>query len=145
MSIKKSIMLSDETVAYINSRHRAEDGELRWSAAVNGAVDTLRQIIRPALPTLPMPAWLLLLNAHCGHFFDWRPVGPLRLASDIMDDLGVLSLDELDAETGALIRQIHGLSQIEQLAVFEVIKIYWANTRHECSLSEQISACVELL
>ncbi|MFL9704642.1 hypothetical protein [Aeromonas veronii] len=141
MGLKKSVMLSDNTLDYISSRHRDADGEPRWSAAVNGAVDTLRAIYRSSVPDLNEKAWNLLLNAHAGHFFDWRPISPMRLASDIMDDLGVISIESLTEGDAEAVRTIHGLSQIEQLAVFEVIRIFWAGERTEETLMGMIAAC----
>lgn len=141
MGLKKSVMLSDNTLDYISSRNRDADGEPRWSAAVNGAVDTLRAIYRASVPDLNERAWNLLLNAHAGHFFDWRPIAPMRLASDIMDDLGVISIESLTEGDAEAVRTIHGLSQIEQLAVFEVIRIFWAGERTEETLMDMIAAC----
>ncbi|SIR39653.1 hypothetical protein SAMN05880558_11314 [Aeromonas sp. RU39B] len=141
MGLKKSVMLSDDTVAYINARHKQEEGEPRWSAAVNGAVETLRSLYRSNIPALNERAWNLLLNAHSGHFFDWRPSAPMRLASDIMDDLGVISIESLSDDDAAAVRTIHGLSQIEQLAVFEVVRIFWAHERNSGSLMDMIEDC----
>lgn len=141
MGLKKSVMLSDETVSYISARHKDAEGELRWSAAVNGAVDTLRSIYRANSPTLTERAWRLLLNAHAGHFFDWRPGAPMRLASDVMDDLGVISIESLSQEDADAVREIHGLSQIEQMTAFEVIRIFWATTNKSGDLMEMVENC----
>lgn len=131
MSIKKSLMISDSTLDYINARTKADTSDVRWSHEVNKAFSQLGWTMRQALPDLTHGEWELLLNVYAGTWLDdFAP--PFRIASDIMDHFGAVDLSTLDEDTQAVIRRMHGLSQVEQLAVMDFIQKYWSNDWSHC-------------
>lgn len=128
MSLKKSVMLSDETLAFISARTRdTGDTDIKWSQAVNGAFSELSRLYGQLLPDLSQQEWTLILNAYNGHFFDQNS-HRISIASCIMDDLGEVSFEDLDDETAAAVRRIHGLSQPEQAAVLDMVKKFWGGS-----------------
>jgi hypothetical protein len=153
MGIKKSVMLSDHTVAYIDAR-RKHDGEevdgdkpsLKWSAPVNAGFAELSWLTRQLCPELSIKAWHLLLDTYAGHFFDdLMPVhSPFRLASDILDHYGEISIEAFEKEEAEAIKSIHALSQPQQYAASQVIRIFWSQN-WDGSLSEIIEKIKTML
>ena len=153
MGIKKSVMLSDQTVAYIENR-RKYDGEevdgdkpsFKWSAPLNAGFAELSWLTRQLCPELSVRAWHLLLDAYAGHFFDDQmPVrSPFRLASDILDHYGEVSIEAFNPEDAEAIKSIHALSQPQQYAVSQVIRIFWAQ-KWDGSLEEIIEKIKPML
>lgn len=154
MGIKKSVMLSDQAIEFMGSRTNKhfEDAELesgaqpsfKWSEQVNSAFHDLSWLTRELMPDLSDAAWILLLNAYNGHFFEPRLITPLRLAQDCMEYLGCIDLASLDEETAGAIRTIHALGQPQQYAVYQAVRIYWAN-EWDCSVQDSIAKIKTML
>jgi len=127
MATKKSVFLGDVTVNWINITTidtNAEDGP-KWSEGINATFEQFRYLIKTSLPELSQEEWQIILNTYAGSYFPAHGV-PARIASDIMDDLGVISIDALDPELADLVKKMHGLSQPEQLAVLYFVQIFWS-------------------
>ena len=107
MGIKKSIQLSEQAVAYVQARQMSSADEssefpsLSWSSALNGATADLSRLLGQLVPDLDDTTWVELFNAYAGHYFGGPTIAPFRLASDVMDLYGVISIDELEPEIAA--------------------------------------------
>lgn len=131
-SVKKSVMFSDQTVAYIKARTR-EENEISWSQALNEGFKALAWVTKQSLPELSAKEWGMLLNVYAGCIVEFTP--PFRIASDMMDDRGEISietLDKVDPGYAALVRKMHGLSQIEQFAVLDFVQKFWSRSWNDC-------------
>ena len=122
-SIKKSVMLSEGTLDYINARVRHES-EIGWSEVLNEGFKALKWLSAQALPDLTPDEWQYLLNAYSGCMMSFSP--PYRIASDLMDDAGAVSIEELTPEYAALVKKIHGMTQVQQYAIQDFIIKFWA-------------------
>lgn len=127
MSIKKSLYLSDLTENWITATSGGDE-DPAWSASVNATFEQFRYLLGQALPNLSRKEWTALLNIYAG----WRAPCyslPIRIASDIMDDAGTVDISRLPDDTRALVHKMHGLSQLEQLAVLYFVQIFWSTDR----------------
>ena len=147
MGIKKSIQLSEQAVAYVQARQMSSADEssefpsLSWSSALNGATAGLSRLLGQLVPDLDDTTWVELFNAYAGHYFGGPTIAPFRLASDVMDLYGVISIDELEPEIAAAVRQLHALSQPQQYAAYEMARVFWAQSQSLTgSLSENLAA-----
>lgn len=123
-SMKKSVMFSDKTVNYIQSRTRYES-EIAWSQALNEGFKALSWITRQALPELTTGEWTIILNVYAGTWIEFHP--PFRIASDIMDNFGEVDITQLDDDIADLVKKVYAMSQIEQFAIMSFVQIFWAN------------------
>lgn len=122
MGTKKSLMLADATVRYMQDRTR--DGEdILWSQMINEGFKQLSWITQQSLPVLTPAEWEILLNVYAGSWLEFQP--PFRIASDIMDNFGALELSQLESAVADLAKKMHALTQVEQYAVMEFIRIFW--------------------
>lgn len=124
MGTKKSLMLADATVRYMQNRTR--DGEdILWSQLVNEGFKQLSWITQQSLPVLTPAEWEILLNVYAGSWIEFQP--PFRIASDIMDNFGALELSQLEPAVADLAVKMHKLSQVEQYSVMEFVRIFWTH------------------
>jgi hypothetical protein len=135
MSFSKKINLSPQNRAFIENLGKdtdlADDDQNsgpQWTITINAALTNLQHIIISALPDLDDQEWQTILNCYAGTFFDGTPHTPARIASDLMDNIGAESLDELQPEYRALVEKIHALSQAEQLAILYFSQAFWAKS-----------------
>lgn len=126
MSTKKSVFLSDVTVDWIESTtkkdHPASDGP-KWSEAINATFEQFRFLLRTSLPELSADEWQTILNVYAGCYFPAHGV-PARIASDMMDNVGAVDINELSEDYAALVRKAHAMSQVEQLAVLYFVQMF---------------------
>ena len=122
MPIKKSIMVSDTTLKFIQDRHK--DDNFSWTEAINAPIHDLNTLIKLHLPELSENDWLTIIDAYSGFLFQ-PMMFPLRIASDIMDHYGVVDISKLDSKLQETIKRVHGLSQIEQYAVLDMVRWFW--------------------
>lgn len=154
MGIKKSVMVSDQALAFMEARTNPhiDGGEqesgsqpsFKWSEQINGAFHELSWLTRSLVPDLSTDAWVLLLNAYNGHFFESRMITPLRLAQDCLEYLGCIDISSLDETTAAAIQSIHALPQPQQYAAYQTVRVYWAN-EWDCSITESITRIKSML
>lgn len=128
-SIKKSLMISEDTFNYIDARTKHE-ADITWSQAVNEGFRALKWLTDEALPELDVLQWHHILNVYSGTLLEFRP--PFRIASDIMDDAGAISVDEVSPMVADLVRRTHNMSQLEQFAVLDFVQKFWAGEWSEC-------------
>lgn len=132
-SIKKSVMFSDGTQKYIAARTRAED-EIAWSQSLNEGFKALKWLTDQALPELAAAEWQVILNAYAGSIISFDP--PYRVASDLMDDVGAISIEDLEPSYAALVKKIHGMSQLEQYAIMDFVQKFWSRDWNGMSWDE---------
>ena len=129
MGIKKSVMISDQTLNFIEERTNCE---IAWSKAVNGAFSNLQLLINLNMPNLSDKDWRIVLDVHSGNINLFDSVSyPFRLASNVMDHYGVIDLNDLVPEIQMTVKKLHGLTQAEQYAVYDVVGRFWAKNWSE--------------
>jgi len=121
MGIKKSVFLSDQTEAIIRKMSR-DDPE--WSRIINQTLSAADWVFRQSLPEFTPAEWQVILNTYAGTC-DSLQVQPYRVASDLMDDLGLLDVN--DHPNADLVKRIHGMTQAEQFAILTFVQIFWSN------------------
>ena len=127
MSELKKIYMTDQTLRFISVRTKCQDESPSWSAAVNSGFTALEFFYRDNMPELTFNEWLMILNAYCGTAMDHLHL-PVNMASDIMDDLGADSLDQLDETYQLIIKHIASLTQGQQLAALDLVQRFWSIT-----------------
>lgn len=122
MSIKKSVMITDqaEKIMLANTR---DDGPIAWSQQVNRALIVNDWLFRQCLPELSAEEWQTVLNAYAGTTGSLE-VPPYRVASDLMDDLGLI--DVADHPMPELVKRLHAMDQAQQFAVLQFVERFWA-------------------
>jgi hypothetical protein len=123
MGIKKSVFLSDQTEQIIRKMSR-DDDHPQWSNVINQTLAAADWVFRESLPELTPAEWQVILNAYAGTC-DTLQVQPYRIASDLMDDLGLIAVD--DHPNADLVKRIHGMSQAEQFAILTFVQLFWSN------------------
>jgi hypothetical protein len=128
MSSKKSVFLSTRTVEWIESTTKKDshDQGPKWSEALNATVDQFRFLLKSELPDLTMDEWTVILNVYTGCYFPAHSV-PARIASDMMDNVGAVDLAELSPDYAEMVKKIHALTQIQQLAILYFVQIFWSS------------------
>jgi hypothetical protein len=127
MATKKSVFLADHTAGWIEittQKYGFEEGA-KWSEAINATFEQFRYLIKTSLPELTVDEWTIILNVYTGCYFPAHGV-PARIASDMMDNVGAVSLEELSPEYAELVKKVHAMTQIEQLAILYFVHIFWA-------------------
>jgi hypothetical protein len=124
MPVKKSVFINDKTAAWIATTTTEGGAAPTWSESINTTFRQFSYLLKDALPEFTDAEWEFIAN-----IYETRKAPahqcPARIAGDIMDSLGIISLDhEPNAE---LIKRLHGMSQTEQMAVLYFIQIYWLN------------------
>lgn len=142
MSIKKSIMISDQTVNFLNSRSK-EDSYISWSQGINSAVVELDAVYADLLPRvmdkLTSDDWQVILDTYSGCLLN-PVVMPQRIASDIMDNYGVIEVTALPEACQNAVRTVHGMSQSEQLAIMHLVRRFWATqAKKDETLAEMVA------
>ena len=125
-SVKKSVMFSESTVAYIHARSR-DDNDVAWSKALNEGFKALAWVTKQALPKLTKEEWKMILDVYPAYGTEFLP--PFHIASDLMhdrDELSIENLEKKEPEYAALVRKIHGFSQIEQFAIIDFVQRFLA-------------------
>jgi len=128
-SIKKSVMLSEKMQNYIAARQRLEneDDDYAWSRGVNAPCSALIWITNQVLPDLTEYEWQCVLNVYNGHHFDDNIHNWTGIAGCMMDDVGAISIEELEPNYAEVVKKMHKLSAIEQYAVMDMTRKFWAN------------------
>lgn len=129
MSHKKNVYFSDESHQIVKNRHSdRESGFVSFSAVTNEITQRYQWIMTAALPELSNDEWTAILNVYAGCIMSKRPTQP-RIASDMMDNVGAEDFELLERNNpdyAALVKKIHELSLVEQLAVYDFVQQYWA-------------------
>jgi hypothetical protein len=118
-STKKSLMLWLSTIAYFAAR--TKDGAvIEWTEATNTSVQHLAWLCGELTPDFTVSEWGMLTNVYARRGVTLTP--PYRIASDILDGAGVISLEELSPQYAALAKKAKTLSQPAQFAALDVVR-----------------------
>ena len=118
-STKKSLMLWLSTIAYFAARTK-DGAAIEWTEATNASVKHLEWLSRELTPDFTVSEWGMLTNVYARRGVTLTP--PYRIASDILDSAGVISLDELSPKYAALAKKARALSQPAQFAALDVVR-----------------------
>ena len=124
MSMKKSVMLSDHTVAIMQSMtdKRDQGSKIAWSNLINRSLVVNDYLARVSLPDLTDDEWTVILNAYAGCVGSIENP-PFRVASDLMDDQGLVDVEQ--HSNPDLVKRIHSMSQSEQFAILVFVEKFW--------------------
>lgn len=117
---KKSIHISDVAELYITDR--TPQGENKnYSAHINNALNQLAHLSKSEKPLLENQEWVELYNVYAGSDLT-RLVLPFDLADDLKAHYGTLPKD-----LTALYDKLAGMTQAQQFAVIDAVRLFWAN------------------
>lgn len=117
---KKSIHLSGAAEQYIADR-TAQAEKPNLSAHINNAFEQLAHLTRAEKPELSKSEWVELYNVYAGSDLT-RLVMPFDLADDLRTHYGTLPQD-----LTALYNKLAGMTQAQQFAVLDAVRVYWAS------------------
>lgn len=117
---KKSIHLSGAAEQYIADR-TAQAEKPNLSAHINNAFEQLAHLARVEKPELSKSEWIELYNIYAGSDLT-RLVMPFDLADDLRTHYGALAQD-----LTALYNKLAGMTQAQQFAVLDAVRVYWAS------------------
>jgi len=125
MSTKKSVLLTDRTVEIMqaSTSQRDPDAAIAWSNQINRAVIINDWLFQSSLPDLSAEEWQVILNTYAGTIGSVEHP-PYRVASDLMDDLGLIDVD--DHPNADLVRRLHYMSQSQQFAILVFAERFWS-------------------
>lgn len=138
MSIKKSVILTDFSHEFMKKRTRNlgnndtdnADEPITWSRFINESINILEYLSKTELPELTSEECQIILNTYAGCFIELVP--PFRIASDIMDDLGVVDLQNLAPEIANFVKKVHGFTQAQQFSILDFVRKFWVRDRSDC-------------
>ena len=117
---KKSIHLSGAAEQYIANR-TAQAEKPNLSAHINNAFEQLAHLTRAEKPELSKSEWVELYNVYAGSDLT-RLVMPFDLADDLRTHYGTLPQD-----LTALYDKLAEMTQAQQFAVLDAVRVYWAS------------------
>lgn len=121
---KKSIHISDVAELYITDR--TPQGENKnYSAHINNALNQLAHLSKSEKPLLGNQEWVELYNVYAGSDLT-RLVLPFDLADDLKAHYGTLPKD-----LTALYDKLAGMTQAQQFAVIDAVRLFWASGEDE--------------
>ena len=117
---KTAVNLSKNALQYITDR--TQQGEQKGlSAHINNAFEQLAHLARVEKPELSKSEWIELCNIYAGSDLT-RLVMPFDLADDVRTHYGTLP-----QELTALYDKLAGMTQAQQFAVLDAVRVYWAS------------------
>ena len=122
MGTKKSLMLADETVKFIENKNTKSD--VSWSYEVNDAISRLSTIYNDIRPELSLRQWEIILGVYDG--VKVKIESKVRIASDVMDSYDAVDISNIPKDAQETVRLLHNMSQSQQIAVLDVVERYWA-------------------
>lgn len=117
---KKSVHISQTAEIYISNRTLQGESK-NYSAHINNAFEQLAHLTRAEKPELSKSEWVELYNVYAGSDLT-RLVMPFDLADDLRTHYGTLSQD-----LTALYNKLAGMTQAQQFAVLDAVRVYWAS------------------
>ena len=139
---KRSIYVQPATKDFITATTSAGDDGPKWSNGINTAIEQYRWLLAKSLPDLSTQDWERILSTYAGSYMPAHRL-PARIASDMMDDMGEISLDAVEKslpEKADLIKKVYAMTQIEQMAILYFVQIFWLNDWSHCQDFEQIKS-----
>lgn len=117
---KTAVHLSKTALQYVTDR--TQQGEQKGlSAHINNAFEQLAHLTRAEKPELSKSEWVELYNVYAGSDLT-RLVMPFDLADDLRTHYGTLPQD-----LTALYNKLAGMTQAQQFAVLDAVRVYWAS------------------
>lgn len=117
---KTAVHLSKTPLQYVTDR--TPQGEQKGlSAHINNAFEQLAHLARAEKPKLSKSEWVELYNVYAGSDLT-RLVMPFDLADDLRTHYGTLPQD-----LTALYNKLAGMTQAQQFAVLDAVRVYWAS------------------
>jgi hypothetical protein len=117
---KTAVNLSKNALQYITDR--TQQGEQKGlSAHINNAFEQLAHLARVEKPELSKSEWIELCNIYAGSDLT-RLAMPFDLADDLRTHYGTLPQD-----LTALYDKLAGMTQAQQFAVIDSVRVYWAS------------------
>lgn len=117
---KTAVNLSKNALRYITDR--TQQGEQKGlSAHINNAFAQLAHLAHAEKPELSKSEWVELYNVYAGSDLT-RIALPFNLAEDLITHYGTLPQD-----LTALYDKLAGMTQAQQFAVIDSVRVYWAS------------------
>lgn len=116
---KRSIHISEKTealIGFLSDENR--NGRKNYSGSINAGLLMLEALMAQSKPEFSEEEWVYLCKVYCAVEF----MMPIRIASDIMDDVGIYDISKIDAVGRSLIEKISTMSQCQQAAILWEIK-----------------------
>ncbi|WP_109133531.1 hypothetical protein [Aggregatibacter kilianii] len=121
---KTAVHLSKTALQYVTDR--TPQGEQKGlSAHINNALEQLAHLAQTEKPKLSKSEWVELYNVYAGSDLT-RLVMPFDLADDLRTHYGTLPQD-----LTALYDKLAGMTQAQQFAVLDAVRVYWASGEDE--------------
>ena len=117
---KKSVHISQTAEIYISDRTLQGENK-NYSAHINNAFEQLAHLTRAEKPELSKSEWVELYNVYVGSDLT-KLVMPFDLADDLRTHYGTLPQD-----LTALCNKLSEMTQAQQFAVLDAVRIYWAS------------------
>lgn len=117
---KKSVHISQTAEIYISDRTLQGENK-NYSAHINNAFEQLAHLTRAEKPELSKSEWIELFNVYAGSDLT-KLVMPFDLADDLRTHYGTLPQD-----LTALCNKLSEMTQAQQFAVLDAVRIYWAS------------------
>nr|DAP82253.1 MAG TPA: hypothetical protein [Caudoviricetes sp.] len=126
---RRSIYFNEQSENFVNER--TEQGETaNYSANVNSAFEMLEHLAKSEKPTLSDEDWMEMYNIYAGSNL-MRRVLPLNLAKDLLDYYGATLPRDLPDNCILLVERLADMTQTQQYAVLDAVRIYWASNANE--------------
>ena len=117
---KKSVHISQNAEIYISDRTLQGENK-NYSAHINNAFEQLAHLAQAEKPKLSKSELVELYNVYAGSDLT-RLVMPFDLADDLRTHYGTLPQD-----LTALYNKLAGMTQAQQFAVLDAVRVYWAS------------------
>lgn len=126
---RKSIYFNEFSENFV--AERTVQGETaNYSANVNAAFEMLEHLAKSEKPTLSDENWMEMYNIYAGSDLT-RRVLPLNLAKDLLDYYGATLPRDLPDNCILLVEQLADMTQAQQYAALDAVRIYWASNTNE--------------
>ena len=116
---KTAVHISDKTWQYITDRTQQEQKGL--SSYINSAFEQLAHLAQAEKPELSKLEWVELCNVYAGSDLT-RLAMPFDLAGDLQVHYGTLPQN-----LTALYDKLSVMTQAQQFAVLDAVRVYWAS------------------
>ena len=117
---KTAVHISDKTWQYITDRTQ-QGVQKGLSSYINNAFDQLAHLARAEKPELSKSEWVELYNVYAGSDLT-RIALPFNLAEDLITHYGTLPQN-----LTALYDKLAGMTQAQQFAALDSVRVYWAS------------------
>lgn len=122
---KKSVHLTTQTEQFITDRTMQGESP-NYSAHINAAFNQLTHLLQEQQIGITNDEWIELYNLYAGS--DLTKIAlPINIASDLLVHYGVTVPKQLSEHCQILIDKLVLMTQAQQLAVIDKVRLYWAS------------------